>query len=107
MHQQQYINYMHMIEQRMRQLEEKQQLLEKENEKLNNQLLQIKPVHIENINYKVQELTVKELSGTLNIGLTALADQEQLKKWFTDPGQGEEIQFQDLDTTQAGQKTNE
>ncbi|MBD0384081.1 spore germination protein GerPC [Paenibacillus sedimenti] len=102
--------YLLQIEQRMRQLETSNQLLEqeirrlKENSeldsmKLKEQLEQIKPIHIENINYKIQELAVKDLKGTLNIGLTALTDEEQLKKIIDDVEQGKDIQFEDLNSS--------
>jgi uncharacterized coiled-coil protein SlyX len=50
------------------------------------ELKQVKPVHIENITYKVQELAVRDLSGTLNIGLTALSDPAMLEKWLSEAG---------------------
>lgn len=36
----------------------------------------------DNVTYKVQELAVHDLSGTLNIGLTALSDPKQLENWI-------------------------
>jgi hypothetical protein len=42
----------------------------------------MKCVNIENINYKIQELTVQQLSGTLNIGMSALTDPEEVNKWL-------------------------
>ncbi|GGG09874.1 spore germination protein GerPC [Paenibacillus abyssi] len=77
-----YHAYLRLMEGRIRQLEDKLLLVENESQQLKKALQQIKPVHIENISYKVQELTVQELSGTLNIGLTALSDPEQLEKWL-------------------------
>ncbi|HET7580688.1 MAG TPA: spore germination protein GerPC [Bacillales bacterium] len=52
--------------------------LEQENQKLKEKVEDIKPVVIENINYKIQELNVDELKGTLNIGLTGEADLENM-----------------------------
>jgi hypothetical protein len=75
-------------------------LIENENEKLKEKLAQIKPIHIENINYKIQELDVKELKGTLNIGMTALTDAEKLKEWIGE-SEGEDIQFNDMEQKQA------
>ncbi|GAA0379262.1 spore germination protein GerPC [Bacillus horti] len=77
-------------------LEEKVQRLEQENEELRGKIEQLKPIHIENINYKIQELTVRELKGTLNIGMTALSDPEEIKKWLTETD-GEEVQLQDME----------
>ncbi|GAE24885.1 hypothetical protein JCM9140_847 [Halalkalibacter wakoensis JCM 9140] len=55
----------------------------------------MKPINIENINYKIQELTVEELSGNLMIGMTALGDAEDLKDILSN---NEKIQFNDIDT---------
>ncbi len=63
---------------------------------LQEQVEQIKPLHIENINYKIQELVVKELKGTLNIGMTALSDPKEIQKWLQE-AEGEEIQLSDID----------
>lgn len=52
--------------------------LEQENKKLKEKLDDIKPMVIENINYKIQELNVEELKGTLNIGLAGEADPEKI-----------------------------
>lgn len=92
---QQY-QYLLQLEQRMLHLEAAKQLLEQETLKLKEQLEQIKPIHIENINYKIQELTVRDLHGTLNIGLSALTDEEQLKKIMADVEQGRDIHLEDL-----------
>jgi light-regulated signal transduction histidine kinase (bacteriophytochrome) len=78
------------LEQRLQLLEQRQQELESANKQLkeqvesaNKQLKEqlegIQPVQCGNITYKVQELHVKELTGTLNIGLTSLAEEGQLK----------------------------
>lgn len=60
------------MEGRLRELEEANRLLKE-------QVDGAKPVQYGNITYKVQELHVNELTGTLNIGLTSLADEGQLK----------------------------
>lgn len=88
--------YLHSIlyrfEQRIAMLEVKQTELEAENQRLKDQLagpvlqdlrnqLQAqldKPTAPPNITYKIQELHVNELKGTLNIGLTSSATAEQL-----------------------------
>lgn len=86
-------DYLHWLEERLLNLE-------KEYEELRNRLEQLKPIHIENLNYKIQELVVRELSGTLNIGLSGELD-EQLVKSMLEEGsnqeQGEAIQLHDLE----------
>ena len=52
--------------------------LEEANRKLSEKVEDIKPLVIENINYKIQELNVDELKGTLNIGLSGEAGTEGL-----------------------------
>ncbi len=94
-----------------RQSEVKFKLLKEENEKLKEVINGIKPIHIENINYKIQELDVKELSGTLNIGMTALDDPEKIKQWIQDSDE-KDIQFNDMEQNSMkekmeGEKTNE
>ncbi|WP_202078424.1 spore germination protein GerPC [Caldalkalibacillus salinus] len=79
-----------------KELEKRLQQLEEENKVLQEQVEQIKPLHIENINYKIQELVVKELKGTLNIGMTALSDPKEIQKWLQE-AEGEEIQLSDID----------
>ncbi|MBD1373798.1 hypothetical protein IC620_15750 [Hazenella sp. IB182357] len=49
------------------------QLIE-ENNQLKEQIDQIKPMQIDKIEYKIHELRVDTLSGTLNIGLTATGE---------------------------------
>ncbi len=65
-------------------LKEKVEKVEEENEELKEKLEDLQPINIENINYKIQELSVEELSGTLNIGITALTDPENLKQLLKD-----------------------
>lgn len=92
-----------LLQQEIRTLNEK---LEQDSMKLKEQMEKIKPVHIENINYKIQELAVKDLKGTLNIGLTALTDEEQLKKIIDDVEQGKDIQFEDLNSSPEDSDNN-
>jgi hypothetical protein len=87
--------YVYKVINKLDALQEKMELIEKENEHLKEKVEKIKPINIENINYKIQELTVEELSGTLNIGLSALTDAENLKKLLEEKG---EIKFNDIDT---------
>ncbi len=63
------------------QLVDKLARLEAENKKLSEKLLEVRPIRIEAIHYKVQELSVQELSGTLNIGLSALTSSEEISRW--------------------------
>lgn len=83
--------------------------LEEENRTLKEMIERIRPLHIGNITYKVQELHVKELSGTLNIGLSAFADPEQLEKWLAkqeqtaeNPLEDAEVQFGDGEEQSEG-----
>ncbi|UOE92029.1 spore germination protein GerPC [Alkalihalobacillus sp. LMS39] len=82
-------------------LNEKIEKIEKENEQLKEKVENIKPIAIENINYKIQELTVEELSGNLMIGMTALGEVEDLKKLIHEK---ENIKFNDIDTEDANQE---
>ncbi|KIL37354.1 hypothetical protein SD71_01365 [Cohnella kolymensis] len=91
-----------MIEQRIRRLEERAMMLENETREFKAALQNIKPVHIENINYKVQELIVHDLSGTLHVGLTALTDAAQLEKWTQQQESGEEIKLENLQSEERG-----
>lgn len=100
-----YYAYLQMLEQRVRQLEDRALLAEREVKELKEAFQRIKPVNIEAINYKVQELAVSDLSGTLNIGLTTLADPEQLQRWL-DQGEessGGEMKLENLQTSQEGE----
>ena len=67
------------LEGRFLRMEEQPRQLEEANRLLKEQVEAVKPVQYGNITYKVQELHVNELTGTLNIGLTSLADEGQLK----------------------------
>ncbi len=64
-----------------RQLAETVAKLEEENRKLSEKLSEVRPIRIDAIHYKVQELSVHELSGTLNIGLSALTNAEEIARW--------------------------
>lgn len=95
--------YFRLMENRMKQLEDRLAMLENQSEQLARGLQQVKPIHIENITYKVQELAVHDLSGTLNIGLTALSDPEQLEKWvkLKDNDEGQELHAENLSQSAA------
>ncbi|MEK8128809.1 spore germination protein GerPC [Paenibacillus filicis] len=53
--------------------------MDKLEEKLSHHLDDLKPAAPPSITYKIQELHVNELKGTLNIGLTSTATTEQLR----------------------------
>lgn len=50
------------------------------NQKLQKKMATLQPIQIEKMEYKIHELVVKTLSGTLNIGLTAHGDEESIVK---------------------------
>lgn len=95
--------YVRLMESRIKQLEDRLALLENQSEQLSRDMQQVKPIYIENITYKVQELAVRDLSGTLNIGLTALSDPEQLEKWVNqkDEGDSQELYVDNLSRSQG------
>jgi len=74
---------------------EKLNQLEEENKELKEDINKIKPLTIENINYKIQDLHVQDLSGNLMVGLTALSDAEELQKLLEENGA---ITFNEMDT---------
>lgn len=65
---------------RINQLEQEMETLRKENEELKKQIDTIQPVAIENLVYKIQELNVQTLSGTLNVGLTTQGEGENVNE---------------------------
>jgi spore germination protein PC len=94
--------YLQMMEQRIRNLEDRALLAEKELRDLKESFQHIKPVNIDSINYKVQELVVSDLSGTLHVGLTALTDSAQLEKWMQQHESGEEVKLENLQSEEKG-----
>lgn len=60
---------------RLQQLENELTSLKKENQELKEKIASIKPIQIDKIEYKIHELQVQTLSGTLNVGLTANGDE--------------------------------
>jgi spore germination protein PC len=52
--------------------------LRKENEQLRNQIENIKPVKIEKLEYKIQELNIQTLSGMLNLGISLNGDGDNV-----------------------------
>lgn len=95
-----YIRYLHhelqQLTRQQMQVESRVEDLEKEVNRLREQLEQTKPIHIDTVNYKVQELSVHELKGTLTIGMSALADPKQIDKWLSASGNG--IHCTDINT---------
>jgi spore germination protein PC len=55
-------------------LEKETAELKKEIRELKEKLDQLRPVHIDKLEYKIHELEIDTLSGTLNVGLTANGD---------------------------------
>ncbi|MFA1819137.1 hypothetical protein ACDX78_02845 [Virgibacillus oceani] len=80
---------------KMEKIYEKLNQLEEENKELKEEMDNIKPLTIENINYKIQELHVQDLSGNLMVGLTALSDAEELQKLLEE---NDSMTFNDMDT---------
>jgi len=87
------------MEQRIRGLEDRVLLAEREVQALRESITQLRPVQIGSVQYKVQELSVSELSGTLNVGLTSLADPKQLEDLLSASGEsngGQSVQLEHL-----------
>jgi spore germination protein PC len=61
-------------------LEEEIYKLKKENKELKRKLQAAQPLRIDKIEYKINELKVDNLSGTLNVGLSTFADEQSLKE---------------------------
>ncbi len=64
----------------LKQLEQRIRTLEEENLALKKKLDEVRPIVIENINYKIQEINVDELKGTLNIGWSGEATVDDVSK---------------------------
>lgn len=75
---------MYQLMQTIQWLQQRVAALEMQNEQLKEEMKQIKPVQIESIVYKIQELQIKDLKGTLNIGITAQADEQTIDKFMED-----------------------
>lgn len=60
------------------------QEIREEYKQIKADLEKIDPVHVENVNYKIQDLNVQDLSGNLLVGLTSLSDAENLKRLLAD-----------------------
>lgn len=69
-----------LLEHQLRELEDRLRQAEDELRELRTETARTRPIRIDAIHYKVQELVVSELSGTLHVGLTALTDPKSLEK---------------------------
>lgn len=91
-----------LLELQLRELEERLRRAEEELKALREEVARVRPIRIEAINYKVQELVVSELSGTLHVGLTALTDTKSLEKIV---GGGEAVELENL-TNEGGEQAD-
>nr|WP_232345502.1 spore germination protein GerPC [Paenactinomyces guangxiensis] len=62
----------------MQKLEKEISKLKKENKELKDKVEAVRPVSIDKVEYKIHELHVDTLSGTLNVGLTANGDEASM-----------------------------
>ncbi|MDR6227613.1 spore germination protein GerPC [Desmospora profundinema] len=67
---------------RLNRMEQEMERLRQENIELRKQIESLQPISIERLEYKIQELSIQTLSGTLNIGLTTHSDGQGLEKWI-------------------------
>lgn len=65
---------------RLHHLEREIAILRRENEALKKKLASLQPITIERIEYKIQELSIETLSGTLNVGLAATGDDKSFAR---------------------------
>lgn len=65
---------------RINRMEQEMENLRKEQEELKKKVDAIQPITIENLVYKIQELNVQTLSGTLNVGLTTQGEGENVNQ---------------------------
>ncbi|PTM56416.1 spore germination protein GerPC [Desmospora activa] len=65
---------------RLNRMEQEMERLRQENTELKKQIESLQPVTIERLEYKIQELSIQTLSGTLNIGLTTHGDGQGLER---------------------------
>ncbi|WP_018933167.1 hypothetical protein [Gracilibacillus lacisalsi] len=76
---------------------EKLNQLEEENKQIKEELANKKSITVENVNNKIQDLNVQELSGSLLVGLSALSDAEELQELLSEQ---EPVFFNDMNTEQ-------
>ncbi|WP_168188714.1 spore germination protein GerPC [Thermoflavimicrobium daqui] len=65
---------------RLNQLEKELAKLKNENRNLKEKIESLQSLKIDKIEYKIHELKVQTLSGTLNVGLTSSGDAKDVKK---------------------------
>jgi len=85
-------------------IQEKLTEIEEKYTKLKETIEHLKPMTVENVHYKIQDLHVQDLSGTLHVGLTTLSDAEQLQKLLAE---SDSIQFSDMDTEECANQWTE
>lgn len=68
--------------------------LQAENKQLKEQLTTLQPIKIEKMEYKINELVVETLSGTLNIGLSAHTDDSGLQQLIERMKEKERMEFE-------------
>ena len=78
---------------RLNQLEQEIRRLKKENKEIKEQIATIKPLVVEHLEYKIQELDIQTLSGTLNVGLTAHGDEKSIEDMINKMMQEENMKF--------------
>lgn len=78
---------------RLNELEQDIMRLKKENKEIKEQLAEIQPLKIERVEYKIQELQVETLSGTLNVGLTAHGSEKSIEQLINQMNQEGSTQF--------------
>ncbi|MCR8843897.1 spore germination protein GerPC [Paenibacillus sp. SC116] len=91
------------MEARISQLEAQVQQQSTDNQALQATIKEVKPIQIGTINYKIQELHVSELSGTLNVGLTAFTDEKEMQKLIGSLKEQGEKQMENMDTTYSNE----
>ncbi|SET55204.1 Spore germination protein GerPC [Oceanobacillus limi] len=69
--------------------------LEEENKQMKDELASKKTINVENVNYKIQDLHVEDLSGALLVGLTSWSDAEELQELLSQNGP---VMFNDINT---------
>jgi spore germination protein PC len=65
---------------RLNRMEREMEHLRQENDALRKRVESLQPLSIERLEYKIQELNIETLSGTLNIGLTTHTDGQGLEQ---------------------------
>ncbi|MCH5586557.1 spore germination protein GerPC [Shimazuella sp. AN120528] len=69
-----YDPYWHYFEYLRQEIEK----IREENKSLRKQIEELKPIHIDKMVYKIQELNIETLSGMLNLGMSLNGDGENM-----------------------------